>query len=86
MFMLENNKKYIHNIPSIFVDEKNNNFRNKNEKDIEINCKQMKDFINSLPENYKSYYNAINIFNTLGIIYIISVLYLKALKTFKKKI
>ena len=76
---------YIHKIPPIFVDEKNNNIRNKNEKDIEINCKQMKDFINSLPDNYKSYYNTINIFNTLGIIYIISILYLKALKKFKKK-
>ena len=76
---------YIHNIPPIFVDEQNNNNRNKNEKDLEINCKQMKDFINSLPDNYKSYYNTINIFNTLGIIYIISTLYLKALKKFKKK-
>ena len=58
---------YIHKIPPIFVDEKNNNIRNKNEKDIEINCKEMKDFINSLPENFKSYYNIINIFNTLYI-------------------
>ena len=81
---------YIHNTPPIFMEEQNNNNnQNKNinlkEKDREINCKQMKDFINSLPENYKSFYNIINIFNTQGIIYIISILYLKALKKFKKK-
>ena len=76
---------YIYNNPPIFMDEQNNKNMNINEKDKEINCKQMKEFINSLPENYKSFYNIINIFNTQGIIYIISVLYLKALKKFKKK-
>ena len=81
---------YIHNTPPIFMEEQNNNNNqikniNLKEKDREINCKQMKDFINSLPENYKSFYNIINIFNTQGIIYIISILYLKALKKFKKK-
>ena len=81
---------YLHNNPPIFVEEQNSNQNrnislNLNEKDKEINCKQMKEFINSLEDNYKSIYNIINIFNTEGIIYIISILYLKALKKFKKK-
>ena len=75
---------YIHNNNDIFNEEQNTNV-NINDKDKEINCKQMKEFINTLSDNYKSLYNIINIFNTEGIIYIISVLYLKALKKFKKK-
>ena len=81
---------YINNNTSIFVEEQNSNqYRNislnLNEKDKEINCKQMKEFINTLEDIYKSLYNIINIFNTEGVIYIISVSYLKALKKFKKK-
>ena len=76
---------YIHNTPPIFIEESNNKNLSINDKDKEINCKQMKEFINSLSDNYKSLYNIINIFNTEGIIYIISILYLKALKKFKKK-
>ena len=73
---------YIYNNYDIFIEEKNVNINDKNK---EINCKQMKEFINTLSANYNSLYNIINIFNTEGIIYIISVLYLKALKKFKKK-
>ena len=48
---------YIHNNPPIFVEEQNSNqYRNislnLNEKDKEINCKQMKESINSLEDNY----------------------------------
>ena len=73
---------YIYKNPPLFVEEEN---INQNIKIKEINCKQMKDFINGLSDNEKSLYNIINIFNTEGIIYIISILYLKALKKFKKK-
>ena len=73
---------YIYKNPPIFIEEEK---INKNIKDKEINFKQMKDFINELSDEEKSLYNIINIFNTEGIIYIISILYLKALKKFKKK-
>ena len=45
----------------------------------------MKEIINSFPEQEKSLYNIINIFNTEGIIYTISLIYLTALKKLKKK-
>ena len=81
---------YIYNNPQIFVIEEqgiNNNENNKNslEKNRELNYKQMKDIINSLSDQEKSLYNIINIFNTEGIIYTISLIYLTALKKLKRK-
>ena len=84
---------YIKNNQQIFVEEQENNNdsintnSNKNllEKNRELNIKQMKEIINSFPEQEKSLYNIINIFNTEGIIYTISLIYLTALKKLKKK-
>ena len=84
---------YINNNQQIFVEEQENNNdsintnSNKNllEKNRELNIKQMKEIINSFPEQEKSLYNIINIFNTEGIIYTISLIYLTALKKLKKK-
>ena len=83
---------YINNNQQIFVEEKENNNDNINnnnhnllEKNREINIKQMKEIINSFPEQEKSLYNIINIFNTESIIYTISITYLTALKKLKKK-
>ena len=45
----------------------------------------MKEIINSFSTQDKSLYNIINIFNTEGIIYTISLLYLTALRRLKKK-
>jgi len=87
---------YINNNQQIFVKEEevnnndsininNNNNKNLLEKNREINIKQMKEIINSFSEVEKSLYNIINIFNTEGIIYTISLIYLTALKKLKKK-
>ena len=84
---------YIKNNQQIFVEEQENNNdsintnSNKNllEKNRELNIKQMKEIINSFPEQEKSLYNIINIFNTEGIIYTISLIYLTALKKLKRK-
>ena len=84
---------YINNNQQIFEEEQVNNNdsininNNKNllEKNREINIKQMKEIINSFPDMEKSLYNIINIFNTEGIIYTISLIYLTALKKLKKK-
>ena len=84
---------YINNNQQIFVEEQENNNdsintnSNKNllEKNRELNIKQMKEIINSFPEQEKSLYNIINIFNTEGIIYTISLIYLTALKKLKRK-
>ena len=70
----------------IFIEDDNaNNNKNISIVEKEINFKQMKEFISTLSNEEKLIYNIINIFNIEGIIYIISFLYLKALKTFKKK-
>ena len=78
---------YIYNNPQIFIEEEENNNKNTNilEKNREINIKQMKEIINSFSTQDKSLYNIINIFNTEGIIYTISLLYLTALRKLKKK-
>ena len=76
---------YIYKTPPIFIEEQPSKNSNPNEREKEINCKQIKEFISNLPDNNKTIYNIFNIFNTEGIIYIISVLYLKTLKKFKKK-
>ena len=78
---------YIYNNPKIFIEEEENNNKNTNilEKNREINIKQMKEIINSFSTQDKSLYNIINIFNTEGIIYTISLLYLTALRKLKKK-
>ena len=78
---------YIYNNPQIFIEEEENNNKNTNilEKNREINIKQMKEIINSFSTQDKSLYNIINIFNTEGIIYTISLLYLTALRRLKKK-
>ena len=75
---------YIYNNKNIFIEEEINN--DINEINKEINYKEIKDYIATLPEREKSLYNIINIFNTEGIIYTISVLYYIALKKLKKKI
>ena len=74
---------YIYNNKNIFIEEEINN--DINEINKEINYKEIKDYIATLPEREKSLYNIINIFNTEGIIYTISVLYYIALKKLKKK-
>ena len=74
---------YIYNNKNIFIKEEINN--DINEINKEINYKEIKDYIATLPEREKSLYNIINIFNTEGIIYTISVLYYIALKKLKKK-
>lgn len=76
---------YIYKTPPIFIEEQPSKNSNPNEREKEINCKQIKEFISNLPDNNKTIYNIFNIFNTEGIIYIISALYLKTLKKFKKK-
>ena len=63
---------YIYNNKNIFIEEEINN--DINEINKEINYKEIKDYIATLPEREKSLYNIINIFNTEGIIYTISVL------------
>ena len=57
----------------------------KEEKNKELNYKQMKEIISSFQDKEKSLYNIINIFNTEGIIYTISLIYLTALKKLKRK-
>ena len=74
---------YIYNNKNIFIEEEINN--DINEINKEINYKEIKDYIATLPESEKSLYNIINIFNTEGFIYTISLLYLTALKKLKKK-
>jgi hypothetical protein len=74
---------YLKNNSQIFV-EKNDN-ENNNEKMNKMNIKQIKEIINILSEQEKSLLNIINIFNTESIIYTISLIYLAALKKFKKK-
>ena len=74
---------YIYNNKNIFIEEEINN--DINEINKEINYKEIKDYIATLPEREKSLYNIIDIFNTEGIIYTISVLYYIALKKLKKK-
>ena len=69
---------YIYNNKNIFIEEEINN--DINEINKEINYKEIKDYIATLPEREKSLYNIINIFNTEGIIYTISVLYYISLK------
>ena len=72
---------YIQKNFDIFMDDQDE----KEEKNKELNYKQIKEIIGTFQDKEKSLYNIINIFNTEGIIYTISLLYLTALKKLKKK-
>ena len=82
---------YLYNNSNIFVEDeqdKNNDIngeKNIAEKNRELNYKQIKELISSFQDEEKNLYNIINIFNTEGIIYTISLIYLTALKKLKKK-
>ena len=71
---------YLKKNEDIFLEQEN-----KEETNKELNYKQIKEIIGTFQEKEKSLYNIINIFNTEGIIYTISLLYLTALKKLKKK-
>ena len=71
---------YLKKNEDIFIEQEN-----KEETNKELNYKQIKEIIGTFQEKEKSLYNIINIFNTEGIIYTISLLYLTALKKLKKK-
>jgi hypothetical protein len=74
---------YIKKNLDIFLDKDEK--EEKEEKNKELNYKQMKEIISSFQDKEKSLYNIINIFNTEGIIYTISLIYLTALKKLKRK-